>query len=73
MVTNPEVLAVLARAAATKESVAVKLHNGQNFHDGVCEVFSAHGVDYVIFHAHNRIYVAEITDCKLVPECCMVP
>ncbi len=67
MSTNPEVLAVLVHAATGNELVAVELRDGQSFHDGVCEVYSAFGAQYVIFHAHNRIYVDDITHCEPIP------
>lgn len=69
MCTGPEVIAVLVHAATGNELVAVQLRDGQTFRDGVCEVFSACGAEYVIFHAHNRIHVNDITHCRPLPAC----
>lgn len=67
MATKNEVLDVLVQSATATELVAVKLRDGQQFRDGVCEVYSACGARYVIFHAHNRINVDDIADCASVP------
>jgi hypothetical protein len=67
MSTNSRVFDVLARAADETEIVTVELRDGQRFRDGVCEVFSACGARYVIFHAHNRMNVDDITRCASAP------
>lgn len=67
MSPNSQVLDVLARAAHETEIVTVELRDGQSFRDGVREVFSACGANYVIFHAHNRMYVDDIMRCASTP------
>lgn len=57
-------LAVLHRAASDHALVAVQLRSGEQFSDGVCEVFSECGAELVVFHAHNCVYVADIARCS---------
>ncbi len=66
VVNDDSGLAVLTRAAASNQIVAVELRDGQHFRDGVCEVFSGCGANFVIFYAHNRIVVDDITHCTVV-------
>lgn len=66
MTKNQEVLAVLTSAAASTQPVAVELRDGKRFRDGVCEVFSSCGADFVTFYAHNRMMVDDITHCEAI-------
>ncbi len=67
MPTNSQVFTVLAHAADETRMVAIELRDGQSFCDGVCEVFTACGAKYVIFHAHNCMNIDDITRCAPVP------
>ena len=66
MTRNLEVLEVLTHAATSAQLVTVELRDGRHFSDGVCEVFSRCGTDFVIFHARNCVYVDDITHCQPV-------
>ncbi len=68
MTNNDDVLTVLTRAAASTQIVEVALRDGQHFRDGVCEVFSRCGAKFVIFHAHNRVVVDDITHVAAVVD-----
>lgn len=56
-------LAVLRRAASDRGLVTVELRSGERFSDGVRELFSECGVDLVVFHARNCVYLADIARC----------
>jgi hypothetical protein len=64
MTTHHEVLDALAHAVGGPQRVAVATRDGRTFTDGVCEVYSRYGADFVIFHAHNRMMVEDITWCE---------
>lgn len=64
MTKHQEVIAVLTIAATSTLPVAVELRSGQRFRDGVCEVYSSCGADFVTFFAHNRMLVDDITHCE---------
>jgi len=68
MSTKPaaDPLAVLHRAASDHALVTVQLRSGEQFNDGVCEVFSECGAELVVFHAHNCMFVADIARCSPV-------
>ena len=59
-------LEVLTHAATSGQLVTIELRDGRHFSDGVCDVFSSCGTDFVVFHGHNRMYVEDITRCQPV-------
>jgi len=66
MANHHGVLDILAHAVGGPQRVAIATRDGRRFHDGVCDVYSRCGADFVIFHAHNRMIVDDITHCQLI-------
>jgi|JI10StandDraft_1071094.scaffolds.fasta_scaffold421936_2 predicted SpoU family rRNA methylase len=64
MVTHHRVLDILSHAVGGPQRVVVATRDGRTFRDGVCEVYTRFGANFVIFHAHNRMMIEDITRCE---------
>ena len=54
---------VLEESARMHRSVSVTLKGGPHFVDQARDVVTDEGEDWVVFQAHDRIRVADISDC----------
>lgn len=63
-----DVLDLLEEAAVARRSVEVELRDGRSFVDGVRDVVTENGRDYVVFERHLRLPVAEIARCGRTPD-----
>lgn len=60
---SSDVLTTLNAAARTHGFVAVQTRLGEQFTDGVCEVFPECGTHVVVFHEHNCVLLDDVARC----------
>lgn len=61
------VLAAVTAAAREHHLVTVETRRGEQFTDGVCEVFLECGTHVVVFHGHNCVLLDDLMRCMPAP------